>query len=264
MKCISQLVHIFFVGVTNKILTSSIPDHHGASNLSEITFSFNQNEQNCFKSDINFQFGFLDPDSEIRSIDEADRTTQSGRNTFVISDDGTETPLPPSPPTIIDYLNYDDFETPQEAWSEAEQMFFSSTHRQTILKPQVTRLASRANILTGNALKPDAELPRLKVVLPETGALASNHNYRDITASSFTVVANSLFKIYEEKIDDLRNSVNDVAKLKKHVTGRNAWKDSSHDNFFNWLPQEIYPRRFNERDSLLDHPGEKTDVFYQH
>jgi len=237
-------------------------DHHGASNLSETTFGLYQNEQNCFYSDISFQYNFLDPDSEVRSVDETDRSTQSGGNTFVISDDGTGTPLPPSPPTIIDYLSYDDFETPQEAWSEAEQMFFSSTHRQTILKPQVTRLASRANILSGNALKPDAELPRLKVVLPETGALASNHNYRDITASSFTVVANSLFKTYEEEIDDPSNSVKEARKLKKHVTEISAWKDSSHDNFFQWLPHEKYPR-FNERKSFWDHPGKKVMFFYQ-
>jgi len=115
-------------------------------------------------------------------------------------------------------------------------------------------------MLSGNALKLAAELPRLKVILPETGALASNHNYRDITTSSFTVVAISPIKIYEEEIDDISNSVKEVGELKKHVTERNAWKDSSHDNFFNWLPHEKYPR-FNERKSFWDQPGKKHVFF---
>jgi len=116
-----------------------------------------------------------------------------------VSDDLTKTPLPPSPPTIIDYLTYDDFETPQKIWSEPEQMYFYLNHRQQILKPQVTKREPRTNILSGNA-QPTAELPRLKVVLPETGALASKPMIK--ARNSMTTATTSLFTVYKRQADN--------------------------------------------------------------
>ena len=180
-------------------MTSSTINYHGTKKFSEGTFVVDQYEQKGFDLNVYLQNNFIDPDCENTSFDDADRTMQFVKCDYV-SDDLTKTPLPPSPPTIIDYLIYDDFETPQNVWCEPEQVYFYSSHRQQILKPQVTRLEPRVNIMSGNA-QSTAEPPRLKIVLPETGTLASKPTIKAGNSMS-TTATSSLLTSYKRQTDN--------------------------------------------------------------
>ena len=78
-------------------------------------------------------------------------------------------------------------------------MYFYLNHRQQILKPQVTRHEPRANIMSGNA-RSTAEPARLKIVLPETGTLASKPTIK-ARNSMIPTATSSLFKDYKRQTD---------------------------------------------------------------
>jgi len=242
------------------MMTSSTINHHGTNKFSEGMFVVDQNEQKCFDLNVYLQNNFMDPECENKSFDDADKTMQFIKCDYV-SDDLTKTPLPPSPPTIIDYLIYDDFETLQKIWSEPEQMYFYLNHRQQILKPQVTKREPRTNILSGNA-QPTAELPRLKVILPETGALASKPMIK--ARNSMTTATTSLFTVYKRQTDNDNscNYRNDGGILKSNVTEMNVWKGPCHaEILFNWLAGENSPQRVDGKRSNCDQAREEKKCF---
>ena len=216
-----------------------------------------QYEQKGFDLNLYLQNNFIDPDCENTSFDDADRTMQFVKCNYV-SDDLTKTPLPPSPPTIIDYLIYDDFEIPQTVWCEPEQVYFYSSHRQQILKPQVTRLEPRVNIMSGNA-QSTAEPPRLKIVLPETGTLASKPTIKDRSSIS-TTATSSLFTAYKRQTDNDNPCKyrSDGGILKSNVAEMNMWKGPSHtDDPFNRFLGENVPQKLDEKENYWDEAGEE-------
>jgi len=172
----------------------------------------------------------------------------SGRCTYVIGNAVSETPLPPSPPTIIDYLSYDDFETPQKIWSEENQMFLYSTHRKPILKPQAMRVPVHPALLFGNMTQ-GAELPRLKVVVPKTGSLASCRDEVNRGTSSFTFLRNVQTAFEGSRPQDPCLHTSDDQHLSSSTSVGSTWLQTPLSNKPTWCGDEQYQNR------SLENPG---------
>ena len=165
---------------------------------------------------------------------------QFGRSTYVVSDDSSERSFPPSPPTIIDYLNHEDYEASQQTWSDPDQNILYSVHRRPILKPKAVKFPANSSMFLGRMVN-KGELPRLKVVLPESGLLAGSNSkgtygHLEVAASSFKVITKEAPACHRTINTHTDRSRYNGCLLGSSNTGRRTWTQPSHNDFNNWIP----------------------------